>query len=437
MTIQTFWIGTGECGIDPAVLNQEYYFQDLFQTAYNKNLLDQEEITRIRAGLSEVFIKEATRYTNDESSSIPAETAQALLQSITFCIGSYLKTVADVGVQLRILKEKEISSLFLLGQETVGQRFDTARRLLGRLTEGLMRIDNIAYLDTIREGLPKFFHDYDKEFAAQEVAGEIDYPSFVTVDHLLGVEYMEEYLRRLCLENEFLHCFLAKNINQLIKAFDREARHMLINLFELVLINALGCCLLEKEARILDISAQEIVWLQNKLSKLSKEERLLQLRRAFSKLSKEFTLSEELTAYVLPELFNLSVRLSDHLDKNTLSYFFLSFGNVWQEAYEYLEEGEIMEDYKLRTLIEKINHKDGIADKVHLIMQEVRSTTDLIELLEECFYEGDYEEVFGLMGKAELQILEKRILYDAGEIPAEDFEPQTEWQKILWNYLHG
>lgn len=436
MTTQTFWIGTKETGIDPAVLSQEFYFQDFFQTACSKKLLREEEITRIQTGLLELFTKEATRYTNDESSSIPVETAQSLLQSITFSMGSYLKTFADVGTQLAILKEEEISSLFLLGQRTVEQRFEAAKELLHRLTDGLMRIDNIAYQDTIREGLPKFFHDYNVEFAAHEAAGDIDYPSYVTVTELLGVEYMEEYLRRLCLENEFLNYFSAKDINLLLIAFDREARHMLINLFELVLINALGCRILEKEARILDISAQENVWLQEKMSKLSKEERSRQLQMAFSSLAKELTLSEELTAYVIPELPMLSERLSHHLDMNTLSHFFISFNSAFREEYEYLEEGEIMEDYKLRHLIERIENTDVIAEKVNLILQEVRSTTDLIELLEECFYDGDYEEVFGLLGEAELHMLEKRILYDAGEIPAEDFEPQTEWVKILWNYLH-
>jgi hypothetical protein len=436
MTTQTFWIGTRDTGIDPAALSQEQYFQDFFQTVCRKKLLKEEEITRIHTGILELFTKEANRYTNDESSSIPVETAQSLLQSITFSMGSYLKTFADVGTQLKILKETEMSALFLLGQKTIEQRCEAARKLLSRLIDGLMRINLIAYQDTIREGLPKFFHDYNVEFAAHENVGDIDYPSFVTITDLLGVEYMEEYLRRLYLENEFLNCFSAADINRLLIAFDREASHMLINLFELVLINALGCKLLEKEARILDIRAQENVWLQDVLSKLSKEAREAQLRQAFSTLVKELALSEELADYVLPELPMLSGRLSHHLDGNTLSHFFLSFENAWQEAYEFMEEGEIMEDYKLRHLIERIENTDVIADKVHLILQEVRSTTDLIELLEECFYDGDYEEVFRLLGKAELHMLEKRILYDAGEIPAEDFEPQTEWQKILWNYLH-
>ena len=436
MTTQTFWIGTRETGIDPAALSQEQYFQDFFQTACRKKLLNEEEIIRIQTGVLEVFTKEANRYTNDESSSIPVETAQSLLQSITFSMGSYLKNFADVGTQLKILKEKEMFTLFLSGQKTVEQRYEAARELFRRLTDGLMRIDLIAYQDTIREGLPKFFHDYNVEFAAHENAGDIDYPSFVTVTDLLGVEYMEEYLRRLYLENEFLNYFSAADINHLLIAFDREARHMLINVFELVLINALGCKLLEKEVRILDISAQENVWLREILSKLSTEAREKQLRQAFSALAKELALSEDLTDYVLPELPTLSDRLSHHLDRNTLSHFFISYENAWQEAYEFLEEGEIMEDHKLRQLIERIENTDVIADKVNLILQEVRSTTDLIELLEECFYDGDYEEVFGLLGEAELHMLEKRILYDAGEIPAEDFEPQTEWQKILWNYLH-
>ncbi len=436
MTTQTLWIGTREIGINPAALNQEQYFQDFFQAVCNKKLLSKEEILRIQTGLLDLFTKEANRYTNDESSSIPVETAQSLLQSITYSMGSYLKTLVDVGAQLTALKEEKISALFLLGQKTIEERVEAARQLLQRLTSGLLRIDNIAYQDTIGNGLPKFFHDYNIEFTAHEAAGDIDYPSFITITDLIGVEYMEEYLRRLCLENDFLNCYSAKDINHLLKAFDREARHMLINLFELVLINALGCKLLEKGSRSLDISPQENVWLRDKLSKLSKEERYNQLQRAFSELGRELTLSDELTAYVKPELAMLSERLSHHLDTNTLSYFFLSFSNAWQETYEYLEEGEIMEDYKLRNLIERIENTNAIADKVVLILQEVRSTTDLIELLEECFYEGDYNEVFRLLGDAELCMLEKRLLYDAGEIPAEDFEPQTEWQKILWNYLH-
>jgi hypothetical protein len=286
----------------------------------------------------ELFTREANRYTNAESSSIPVEAAQSLLQSITFSMGSYLKTFADVGTQLTILKEKDMSALFLSGQETVEQRYKSAQELLRKLTDGLMRINLIAYQDTVRKGLPKFFHDYDMEFAAHENAGDIDYPSFVTVTDLQGVEYIEEYLRRLCLENEFLNCFSAKDINLLLIAYDREASHMLINLFELVLINALGCKLLDKEIKILDISAQENVWLQEKMSKLSKEERYGQLLMAFSSLAKELAFSEELTAYVLPELPMLSERLSHHLDRNTLSHFFLSFNSALREDYEYLEE---------------------------------------------------------------------------------------------------
>ncbi len=436
MTIQNFWIGTKEAGIDPTSLNQEQYFQAFFQEACKKKQFSEEEIKRIQTELMELFTKEANRYTNDESSSIPVEAAQSLLQSITYSLGSYLKTLTDVGNQLTVLKEQKLADLFWLGQRTVDQRKASTKVLFHRLSSKILNIDNIAYQDTIRNGIPKFFQDYNTEFGAHELGGDIDYPCFITVTDLLGIEYMEEYLSRLCLENDFLNYFTAKNINQLLKAFDREARHMLINLFELTLINALGCRLLDKEIKILDIHAQEIVWLQEKLSKLSKEERMEQLQQAFTAMTVELELSEEFTAYVSPGLVQLGERLSHHLNTHTLSHFFISFSNAWQEEYEFLEEGEIMEDYKLRKLIERIEQREAIADKVRLILEEVHSTTDLIELLTECFYEGDYDEVFRNLGEAELQMLKKRILYDAGEIPEEDYEPQSQWQEVLWGYLH-
>lgn len=437
MTIQTFWIGTKENGIDVAKLNQEHYFQDLFQEAYQRKLLTEEEVRRIQMELLELLSKEVERYTNDESTSIPVEKAQELLQSITYSIGSYLKSLLDCSVQVKLLQEEKLSTLFLQGMQTVEHRKASAQAQLTRLTQGCLRLDNIAYQDTILTGLPKFFHDYNIEFAAHDTPADIDYPTFILLTDLIGVEYMEEYLRRMCLENDFLSCFSTTVLNQLIRSFDQEASHMLINLFELTLINALGCKLLDKETKILDIDSQELVWLQEKLSKLSKEELRIVIDKCFLDIVSDFNLAVELVEYVNPELSNLIDRLTHNLDTNTLSHFFQSFNNAWQDAYECLEEGEIMPDYKLRNLIERIESKRTIADKVALIMEEVRSTTDLIELLEECFYDGDYEEIFHILGKDELLLLKKRLLYDAGGIPQEDFEPQGVWQEVLWKYLHS
>jgi len=87
---------------------------------------------------------------------------------------------------------------------------------------------------------------------------------------LLGVEYANEYLRRVVIENDFLRRFPKKPVIDLLKSYCPDYRDLLINLYEPAAVNALGRTLLGQDARPLNISARALAEIAGTLAPLSK-----------------------------------------------------------------------------------------------------------------------------------------------------------------------
>jgi hypothetical protein len=303
--------------------------------------------------------------------------------------------------KIELIKQEKISDLFIKGMDKVESVKNEAWLLLMELQKNCMIVDNIAYHDSIA-GIKDFFHDYNIEFGAHDIPGSIDYPLLNTITDLLGVEYIYEYLRNFTMENDFLGKFSPQAINLLLKGFHKDSEHMLINLFELVLINALGCELLGLKITELNISAAERRWLQNMLKKLNSQEIAKKCEVALENLGVKLTLEEETIVYAKAAIPQLMVRVCHNLKTDTLQELFLTFPEQQLEE-ESFEVGIELEDEKLRELIDELKELSLISEKVARIRETVHSLNDFIELLEECFYENEYREVFQTLNETEVR----------------------------------
>ena len=303
--------------------------------------------------------------------------------------------------------------------------------MLQNIQNNSLKVNNYAYQDTIT-GISEFFHDYNIEFEAHEIPCSIDYPLLDTITDLLGVEYIHEYLCSFTIENDFLKKFSDYNINRLLQGFDKEAEHMLVNLFELVLTNVLGCELLELDFMQLNIPAVDLTWLQKHLTQLNKEEIQSKLNSAMDQIGEKLKLEPEIRAYAKTAIPRIGIRLSNNLETDTLDRIFITFTDRIQKE-DYLEAGIIMEDSKLRELMEELKDINSVRRKITRIHDTIHSVDDFIELLEECFYGNEYIEVFGLLNETERTLLKNRILEEAGIEGSIDYIPEKEWQKILFN----
>ena len=421
--------------IDEGKLDQGNYFQSLFSEACEKKLIDEAQFERIQLEMMELMAKQVERYTNDESSSIKVETAQQILQSICYTIGSYLKSIADMNQKIELIKNEKLSKLFYLGMDEIEANITKAKVVLEMLKAEQLKVDNYAYHDTIFEGIPGFFHDYVIEFGAQEDVGSIDYPLCNTIGKISGIEYIYEYVRRLALENDYCRKFSDSSIEMLLHGFSNDYMHILVNIYELLLTNALGCELLGQSVTDLSITKVDQKWLQKNLSPLSENELQKKLIDAYHKIHTDFELEEDQIDYAKEAIKQIAIRLSHNLHTDTLEKIFVTF--IIEDKADEISyvDGVQMEDDKLRELIDEIKECRYTTDKLAVLQREVHSLNDLAELLNECFEDYEYEEVFRLLSDTELTILRNSIGNELELENRNDFEPIKEWQEKLLGYM--
>ena len=174
-----------------------------------------------------------------------------------------------------------------------------------------------------------------------------------------GVQYINEYIYRLLLENSFLACFDFEYVRRLLQGYCREPDEQLINLFEPVFINAVGLALLKKDCMPLNIQDGDRDALLLLLSGLNAAEIMELVEKAVGRVCETASIGNDsaMRAYCDRAGQELSVRISLQLKQNDLRELFPSFSEARRVTFAYTD-GEPMPDEELRALIEEMRIAD-------------------------------------------------------------------------------
>lgn len=246
-------------------LNQSNYFHSLMEIASKAGVLSQEDLLSIQRQLFNLLREVTLKYTSGDSSSVTVERANQLLANISYKIGLCLKGQRGVEEAVFLLKECPAAILYQKGEGIAKRRVVLARRLLDKTREIQMTTKNIAYHDTLGEGLQEFFYYYDYRFEANMSPGMVDYPLNMKHPELSGIEFVHEYLQGFYMENQFCMNFDTKVQENIFRGYDKGYDELLINLFEHTLANALGCTLCHKPPQVLDIWGEDYECITNRL----------------------------------------------------------------------------------------------------------------------------------------------------------------------------
>lgn len=412
-------------------LNRGTYFQSLLMEAIYNDLIDQKQAEKIKMDLMFLLKSQTDKYTSGDSSSVRVEIAEQITQSIYYCIGSYLKTIPEVNQQIDILNQEKVETLFNKGIEVTKVYLDKTKLLLKLVSSKLLNVNNQAYQDTIVDGI--FFTDYDIRYGAYEIPGSIDYPLSIERSDLLGIEYIYEYLLHLGFENDFCSNYSDNDIEVLLRGYNKDYSDILINIYELVLTNALACTILGKTG--LDITEEDRKLLQEKLSKYTQAELVSELDSRFQELCNKFKIINNIELKYLSLIIKpIASRIENSLEFGKLETVFISQKEKTEEDLLYYEDGFQMEDDELRYLIEELQECRFLEDKIEIIQQNIRSLSDLIEVLEECFYGDEIYKAFELLGANELLEL-KKIVLEAQEDNRYSDSEEKQWHIALIDYL--
>ncbi len=408
--------------IDKARLDNTRYFEALIEAASQKGLPGAEDIRRQCVLFA---AKLAQRLTFGASSSVKEEKAKELLKSIFYCLSRRLKTM-ETGEALQALRDG-VERVWEEGRELTQGDVKRAREMLALLRASSIKTENIAYNDTLGEGLEAFFCAYDPLFAAHETPGMIDYFLCIELPKLGGAEFILAYIERLSLENSFCARF-GGNVEKLLRSISFYWRELNVNIFELALTNAIGRVLCGRDVFGLDISKEDRMRIEKALAPMSERRLKAVLCAASQRACAKNSASDALSAYALAAAGRLSARVRLALDTDTLHETFIEFKEEKQKTR--FEDAPPMDDEAFRALTDEIRCCRHTSDKLALI-KNIRSLRDLEDMLgASCLQAEEYEAVFGTLDDSVLALLYAHMPDSMHATAAE-----IEWHAALAEYL--
>jgi hypothetical protein len=409
------------------------YLLDLSMQSGARPVYSEEELAVVTGKLWGLLSRLAESYTGSASSSLRAETAQALLQSACFLLSLSLKDGADPTALVGRLCDEDYDKLFQRGLGEATARLEAGKELLSKARETMLRVNNTAYSGTLRE-LGGFFDRYNYYYFAHEIPCLLDYPLAVPVDEkLLGIVYIHEYLRRLVLENEFCSRFDAGAVGRLVGRVCPDDG--LVSLYEAVMLQAVALTLIDGDVSSLDVTAEARRKLQSTLREKSASEHWL---LAAGRLCVQLELVGEARAYLLEasEAAFIHVRYAAELDRLDAVLPQLRDARERERMpagrTRYID-GEAMSDEKLRALIDELASCRYVPDKVAMVRQNVKSMRDLFEVLNICFWGDEGGARVRTLDGAERALLSERIRARKKGNP--DWRSESGWEERFSEFI--
>lgn len=285
---------------------------------YPESLLTSTERSIIQEKLLRLLSHQVERYTMGDSTSIRAELAQELLNSICCCLG----ITDQPDGRWRHLLNCDIELEYQKGLARIEKKKQFGRRLWQTVCTNLPPVENISMLDTLTS-IGGFWKCYDSLFFAHEIPADIDYQLAVPVPEACqGIDYVIRYLENLLCENLFLSEYPADDLLPLLDRYCPDFRGLLVNLFEPVITDAIGLALLGMPDTPLEINKQELSCLYDLFGHMEDTQKgllhgLERLREAHP------SLSPRVFSYITLYCKQLTLRIDMLRDSNGLGGIFI------------------------------------------------------------------------------------------------------------------
>ena len=405
------------------------YVQALLAAGEAVGRITPAQAQQVRLDLERMLTRMAVTYTFGASGSMPAETAKQLLSSAAYAIGLALKSMPSPDAALNKLLSVPPEELRREGIGIIDSMMRQSNERLSALQAAPVTY-NRAYIDTLEHGLPLFFSSYDKTYAAHECPGSIDYPLFVDVGRLSGVEYISAYIDALSVEAAFLHRWPREHIDALLRGYSPGWRDLLVNAYEHALTNALGLVLCGHDVMRLDLSADHRTCLSERLSLLSPARLRMTLGVALERLE----LDAEGLVYARRALPVIAASVKAALDAGHPETVFITPAAVPVAPAARFIDGPKMDDEQFCQLAEAVRECRHTSDKLALIRRHVKSLQDLADLLgADVLSGGDFAALFTGLDDVVLRQL-------AAMLPEDSFHStsaEREWHMALTAHLYS
>ena len=306
-------------------LDERNYFNSLIESAYEEQMLSEDDIVNIQIQILQLLDEIVYKYNGLDSSSIRKEILEDISNSNNYTIGVYLKTFRNPDEALKEIKDKGVKKAYQEGRKKIDRMLNIIRLMYIKVKQNKLNIENDTYNDTIIGDIKGFLKIYNTDFKAQDMKITADYPLYNNlIGKLDGVEFIKEYLNSLYLENLFCMNFSEEKIKYLLYGYSHDYQELIINIFEIVLLETIACKLVNRDIQDLAISTLEL----NELYKLFKNKNNIEIKntviKTYQRVLCEIGLdSNEYKKYIEKNLDNITQMIINAVKQKTLDKLFI------------------------------------------------------------------------------------------------------------------
>lgn len=362
-------------------LSEEFYFQSLLEQAHIRGMLAGHDIERLQHECLALLAEKTESYTRGESSSIPVEKAEGLMQSNLYTIGLWLKTYANPDDAVRALQAESIQVLYQKGRKRIDKLLSAAKLMHKKLEQQLIQSGNVFHRETLINGISGFFQLYRPDYAAQEIHITADYPLYHSQQALAGIEFISAYIKAAFYENAFCVLFAPDAVHHLLCGFAEGYEEHLFNLYEPVLLTAIGCVITGADIRALDLSGGRAEQVQSVFSPMQFEAVSHTVQKAGLELIRCFELSGGLASYVQSSLHLAAQTIGTAAREGMLHHVFVLPAYPENNPKLTVLTGHKMDNGNYKRIIDTVNACVLSESKTAVIRESIHSLADLEDVL--------------------------------------------------------
>lgn len=307
-------------------LDERNYFKTLIEVAYEEQMITEGDIVNLQMQILQLIDEIVYKYNGVDSSSIRKEIMEDISNSNIYTISIYLKSFRNPDEAIKSIKEQGLEIAYQEGRKKIDKMLNIIRLMYIKVKQNKLNIENDIYDDTITGGIQGFLKIYDPDFKAQDMKITTDYPLYNNlIGKLDGVEFMKEYLSSIYLENLFCKKFSEEKIKYLLYGYSHDYKELIINIFEIVLLEIIACKLVRRDIRDLRISIDELNEIYLMLENKDKSEIENIINQVYKEICNELILDNgELQRYIRKNLSSIVEIINNAVKQNTLDKVFIT-----------------------------------------------------------------------------------------------------------------
>ena len=266
-------------------LDERNYFKTLIEAAFEEQMIIEDDIVNFQMQILQLMDEIVYKYNGVDSSSIRKEIMEDISNSNIYTISIYLKSFRNPDEAIKSIKEQGLEIAYQEGRKKIDKMLNIIRLMYIKVKQNKLNIENDTYNDTIIGGIQGFLKIYNPDFKAQDMKITADYPLY---NNLIGKE-------------------------------------LIINIFEIVLLETIACKLVKRDIQDLSISTAELNEIYELFENKDKVEIKNITNEAYKEICNELLLdNEELQRYIKKNLNNLVEIITNALKQNTLDKVFIT-----------------------------------------------------------------------------------------------------------------